>query len=242
MIKPKLILPFIFLLISSAVFGSDHYKIGDKLYIWARNGINLRKGPGTKYTVIKSLAFGDSVIILDSCRETYNVNAIPSATFIQDPKQVADPLILKGHWVKVTIDTMHTGYVIDQYLLPLKPVNIFSQFVFEDNFFQIRSVDTTYDNPIELHGNKSRYCIQVNYDLGITRFSCKGEQESGYDYQFPGFSIEEVIVFFNNAYNNFLDCYVLKNWKDNLVFQESTCTWTIRTKDNITSVSMECHC
>ncbi|MBK9984033.1 MAG: SH3 domain-containing protein [Saprospiraceae bacterium] len=229
------------MLIIQNTFCADHYKIGDQLYVWARNGINVRKGPGTNYPIIKAIAFGDSVIISDTTLMRYNLTAI-EANMEQDSNHKVDPLILRGYWVKITFGLNLSGYVIDQYLLSIKPGNLNGQDAYELNFLKIIAIDTTWKNPVKNHGNEPHYCLRITFDKNITRSSCPSEMGSDVGYEFPGFSIEEVVIFFSSALNNFNDCYVYTNWKEKLVIQQEICTWTIINKNDTIVVYNYCNC
>jgi len=239
--KRTFIFTLLSLLLTKNIFSADHYKIGDQLYVWARNGINVRNGPGTNYTILKTISFGDAVVIVDTTLIKYNLTAM-EADMEQDPGYKIDPLILRGHWVKVSIDSVLTGYVIDQYLLTIEPENLYGLDAHENNYLKIISIDTTWRNPVEHHGNEPHYCLKITFDQKITRGSCPSEIGSEVSFEFPGFSIEEVIIFFSNASGNFTDCYVLQNWKEKLEFQQELCTWKLMKKNDSIFVYIECNC
>src|SRR5690349_17434326 len=110
----QVLLLFILLIVfGRAAQAADNYAPGDSLYVWATSGLTLRTEVSTKAPRVRTIKFGELVKINENTSVKYNVKLVSKGS--------EDPLILYGQWVKVSVDDTLVGYIIDQYLLPIKP-------------------------------------------------------------------------------------------------------------------------
>jgi len=59
--KTKIITVFLLLFFISKNSIANNYHEGDTLYVWAVNGLKLRKGPSLDFPIIKKLKYGEKV-------------------------------------------------------------------------------------------------------------------------------------------------------------------------------------
>lgn len=102
-------------IISASIFGSE-YKEGDALYIWARNGVNLRDKPSINSNVIKPLKYGTKLKLEKEYKDlkfTY--------TLLEKSKdEPVGPVELHGYWIKVEADGKE-GYLFNKLCLVYEP-------------------------------------------------------------------------------------------------------------------------
>lgn len=239
MLKLSSIIILVLLAISQS-YGADNYTIGDQLYVWAKSGLNLRTGPGTKFPIIRGIPFGEKVEVVDKCSQSYTFTLISSVDQNVTSSKI-DAINLKGNWVKIKIDTT-TGYVIDQYLLMLDPQIIDKEM--DHLYFKITSLDTTWTNPEVENGNEPDYCVVAHHDSNITGSTCFGGVEYSMGYTFIGYSIEEVLIVFGGLGLNRYDKFTIrKNWLEEVELDDGgICFWTIQAKDGKVHINIGCSC
>ena len=119
----KTILITLLCLTSINGFAIDFYEPGDTLWIWAKNGLNIREQPDVLSKILGVAENGGQVIALD-----YQDSAFPYAVevtnksvhIITDKEKVEYPNFeLTGFWAKVNYHGM-VGYVFDGYLSRLQ--------------------------------------------------------------------------------------------------------------------------
>lgn len=102
-------------------FGITEYQPGDKLFIWAVSGLNLREASDPQSKVLTKIPFAGKVI----CQSEKSWNSYldnpqtikhHTATFGGNPVEIK----LKGEWVKVKFGD-YEGYVFDTYLSRFQP-------------------------------------------------------------------------------------------------------------------------
>ena len=220
---------------------SDNYKIGDELYVWASNGLNLRKGPGTNFKVINKLEFGTLVKIEQKTNLIYNINGI-SKTSPNYYSIKVDPIIFKGNWVKVTTQYGKIGYLIDQYLMKLNPIEDPDIFSYELNLKTI-SIDTLSKKLIPNEGGLFEVCIKKKYEGDIAKIETSGGYYAETVYIFENYTIEEVLILLSSSLNDFKDFVVLKYWKEEIEFSDNElCTFNITKQKNSIRVIIFCSC
>ncbi len=220
-------------------FSADTYEPGDNLFIWAKSGLNVRKGPGTNFKVISKIAFGGIVTILEKCQETYNLTGI-SSTSSNYLRQKVDPIIFKGNWVKVMIDSEIEGYIIDQYLLDIEPKDKLQPFEYGLNLKEIR-IDTTVKSPILYEGSGLNLAIEKQYPNDIKLLEQLGGTWEQSTYVFPNYSIEEVLIFFSAYWDNYENFVVYRNWKEHVIIgTKGICDYQFKKDKNRTVFVIEC--
>jgi len=202
---------------SNTSLGSDNYKTGDSLFVWAPNGLRLRSEPNTKSTIITTLKFGQRVTIIQKTDLKFNVN-YNSEPWIDTSNNKVDPIILYGNWVKVSVDSNLVGYVIDQYLLAIEPNRNINEWV-------LKPIKTDTISNLEYlpDGSHSNLVIKTTYNHDIIGIGTTGENWGGTFYTFPKFTIEEVLVFFFFAKQETTKYSIESNKKDEILFTDHSC-------------------
>ena len=185
-----LILSFSLSCFINNVYSIDNYKIGDSLYVWAKDGLKLWEEPNTKSKLIKTIPFGWNIIVEEKTSKTFNVKV--KAEISKDyTSDLTQPLILKGKWVKVKcIKTGNIGFLVDQYLLRAKPR-------LEDPNHPTLLIDEKYESDtIYYHNtipNKEGVYrkIKREYKSGITVTEAVTEKGNFKTYQLKNYSLEE---------------------------------------------------
>lgn len=110
-----------FLFTTFNCFAIEYYAPGDSLWVWAKNGLNIRETPSEKSRVIGQVEHGEPVVALDYQDRNlpYEVEEIKAKIETVDNQKVTRPnFVLNGYWAKVKYKGM-TGYVFDAYLSKL---------------------------------------------------------------------------------------------------------------------------
>ena len=111
----KTIAIYILLSISTISNGINQYKVGDTLYIWANEGLNLRMDKNIKSKVIQNLKFGS--IVLSNEAKSDKDEDFKLVTNYKNKREEN----LKGNWLSVRIGELE-GFIFDAYLSKYKPV------------------------------------------------------------------------------------------------------------------------
>ena len=198
-------------------FCSDSYSVGENLFIWAPNGLRLRSEPNSKSKIITILNFGKKVTIIEKTNLNFNVY-YNSEPWIDTSNNKVDPIILYGNWVKVSVDSNLVGYVIDQYLLAIKPNGNRNEGALKP--IKIDTISKLENLP---DGNHSDLVIKKTYNNEIIGIETVGENWGGSTYTFPAFTIEEVLVFFFYSMQAEPKYSIESNKKDEIIFTDHSC-------------------
>jgi len=104
--------------------GITHYKAEDRLYSWAKSGLNLRVAPRFDSAVLLKIPFGQEVI----CKGYKYIDQYwnDSETVIDKSELTRGGAVgikLKGTWVKISVGDLE-GFVFDAYLSRFKPIKV----------------------------------------------------------------------------------------------------------------------
>ncbi len=239
----KIILAVLILpLLATYSKGSDQYEIGETLYIWAKNGMNLRAGPGTDFKIITKLGFGEELEVKEKTEKTYNVLGISGAEKINGVTKKIDPLIFKGHWVQVLTRSGEIGYLIDQYLLSVQPEKIKEPPLYTVNLMLL-SVDTIYKSPIIHDGGGLNQAIEWTFLEGIKLTDSSGGYWSETTFVFPDYTVEEALIMLSSSWMDYKNMVVLKNWKDEILISDNEiCGIKVKRIGNEVRIVLSCSC
>ena len=219
--------------------GADNYAVGDTLYVWAESGLNLREAPGAKELKTGGVMFGDFVIVAEKTEIPFNVEGI---TYFDedDPSRSGDPVILYGNWVKVKTEAGNIGYVIDQYLLPIKPVSRTVVGRVSVLPLALLNTDTVFAKEKNEKSGKPNYSINQRYD-GDVKVRLEYEGSGSLEvYQFYGRSIEEVLVILSVSDYRPEKVRVERYWPDELILRFGSCEYKITKVDEVVRVVLDC--
>lgn len=230
---------FCFLLLPA--MAADNYALNDTLYVWARNGLNLREQPDLKGKVIKTLESGTRVIVREMTEKKLTLNSGVDTT-----EFTKEPYLLKGEWILVEIDSGRKGYLFDVYLLKF-PTPRLTDYVPDDYLvYQWKSglsIDTTWDDEFKKAGE-----IKYQAQEGI-RFTRSIAREYGaLIMEVDEFSIEDVFIFYmffhpdGNIFSNFDNPVLDKNWADELNISIEICTIRFYLKGKTLFIEENCSC
>ncbi|MEZ4829978.1 MAG: SH3 domain-containing protein [Bacteroidia bacterium] len=206
---------------------ADHYQAGDKLYVWAQSGLNLRATPDINGKKTGQLRLGDSVEIISLTSRTLDILAIDARrdTMEEDSEPEDEDATypsafsLHGNWVKVKSGKLE-GYVIDIYLLswPVpdqnkSPINYFESLVGKP----IRP-DTTWDDHCDGAPIVRCYSYAATTGMGIEIQGYYFMSAAGSTLVIPGMTIEEGFVFFSHFHP--MEDAARKKHNQNLLFLE----------------------
>jgi Bacterial SH3 domain len=128
----RLITSLIFVILATNAYAINDYNLGDNLFIWAKNGLNIRKDPNSNSPIVGKLSFGKKIIVIDENLKrtpfSLEINKIKelennnSEETIKEKKKSKNRLIFNGFWVKIRFNNIE-GYVFDAYLSTLKPLS-----------------------------------------------------------------------------------------------------------------------
>lgn len=213
-------------------FSADNYEIGDTLFVWAKNGLNLRESTGTKSKILSKISFGEWLLVQEKSEETYNILAISPAESTYYGKNT-DPVIFKGNWVKVIDSKGNVGYVIDQYLLRIRTFNITTEGI----ELETLTIDTIFKSALNLE-------IEKQHIYNIKSKIISGRSWASQEFEFQDFTIEEVLVLFSAKFDNYKNIRVQRNWKDQvyLTDDDEICDIRITKNKEFVKVAILCSC
>lgn len=81
-------------------------------YVWAIKGLNIRSSPSIKAKVVSTLAFGDSLTVIELINNKYSI------TYIDTLYKWVTPINFTGNWVKIKAGKIK-GFAFNVYLLDI---------------------------------------------------------------------------------------------------------------------------
>lgn len=207
----------------------DKYSVGDTLYIWSDNGMNVRESPSLKGRIIDVLSACEEVIVV---KKTDSKIAFKS---LQPAHNEKHPYYIRGHWVKVSYKGKY-GYLFDAYLLPISCKNTSNLRWLHKLPEVFHIIGDTLINKFEQE--KTSYEVGANINIFIK----ESGESVGFELHFSDWSIEDVFIFLKFFYKIDGADFVSKNWKNDLHFttDESFCRWRITQKEGDISVFGSC--
>lgn len=225
---------------SHVLLSADQYSKGDSLYVWAKNGINLREKPDTKSKILVKIPFGDFLTIQNSTDQPFHILGIKPNKVPNSYVQESDPVIFKGKWVQVMDQFGQIGYVIDQYLLVHKPSPERNSTFIQ---FDILRVDTTFLSPLPEDGGALNLSKITYLAHGITLNSEWGGVWIQERYELPDHTLEEALVRLSASLDNFTNWHVRRNWKEEIILvDDGICGLRIWMDHGIVRMSYSCSC
>lgn len=226
----------IFLLVFSLhfIYGADNYKVGDKLYVWANSGLNLRTSPTKNSKLIVTLEPGSQLTVIGITKREFVYKLYTSS------KHEKHPYLLYGNWVKVSTGSGNKGFVFDSFLLdiPIEPNLDFESYLESISY----KVDTSNLKNQYTEPYIKGYCkYDITYE--IYRTEKYGEERIS----LPNFSLEEGIIFleffmnYEESTENNKHFRLMKNWENEIIFSNYKHV-TINHKGNITKISLFVSC
>jgi hypothetical protein len=203
-------------LLNLSANSADDYKVGDTLYVWSKQGLKLRDGPGISGGVTSTVEFAERVTVVGLTDLKFNLLLFSPITMGYVWAN-AEPVVLYGHWTLVINEDGETGYVYDQYLLQFPP--------FQANNLNLHGyglslpidrIDTTYVDTTQKYDGLL-LTIVIQYTQGITCTMGVGSKSSGASYFFEGFTIEEALVLIRSSLGQFEHFRVYRNWPDSIL-------------------------
>lgn len=149
------------------------------MYVATENGINVRASEDINSTIVATLRYGEAVTILESENKPIEIDGF------------------HAHWVQVNNDNGANGYIVDAYLSPLPPPNIFS-----DNFetypqqFTARIINTI--NLAVPESDDPTRDYKMIFDNGITTTHLKRGQHESVTLSIPNIDLETAYVLIKN--------------------------------------------
>lgn len=205
-------------------------------YVWAKNGLNLRSAPGTHQSIVGQLSFGDSLIILRETEVSYNIVGIQKVDTVQyyySRYERKEPYILYGKWVEVLTSSGQVAYVIDQYLLRLRPSKIPG----------INLEQLERDTVEITEAGWTQKFKRKRYRGGITSYDYINEKGYEESFNFPGYTIQEVFIILTSHLDLQDQAIIYQNWKESLkFFDNGICSFEINQKEGYVLLSWQCYC
>jgi len=190
---------------------NSRYNPWDTMFVWSKRGLNLRSEPNTKSKIVDRIPFGTEVIIINKSDIKYSDDMVDNSSSRQSHYgSYTKPFIVEGNWVRIVTKTGTIGFVIDQYLLPIKPFNKtnFKSTNLNIELLNIDSISVGF-GPFVKYGT---YLKEIKtYKYGIKSIVEK-ESDGGQKitYEFSDLSPAEVFVLVISSWEN-IDNLVVKN-------------------------------
>jgi len=230
---------FCFLLLQAAA--ADNYSLNDTLYVWARNGLNLREQPDLKGKVIKTLQPGARVIVRAITEKKLTLDSgVDSSDYVKEP------YLLKGRWILTETDSGEKGYLFDVYLLKYPAPKITDYSPNDYLIYQWKSqisIDTTWDNEYRQSGE-----IKYRMREGISSTKSFRRESNPLSMEIDGFSIEDGFIFYSffrpdeNISSDYDNLLLKKNWADELLISIELCNVRFYLKGKTLFIQENCSC
>lgn len=218
----------LFFIFSTKIFGIGDYKKGDKVFVWAISGLNVRKIASPKSQVYYTLDYGKSVEIIDD-----NIKKVPFELNTPKKDTVKGNFKLKGHWVKVKLNDLE-GYVFDAYLSKMPPFK-----KNDNNLFEYRNdyLERVFGKPLHKSYEVIEHNFKFQYDdyfykNGIKHQDIYGDGCFDHSLLIPDISLEEAylilkIMFYDidkSEYGGTGEMNLIEASKDGFFFNEVNAT------------------
>jgi len=231
----KIILAIIFPI---SCFGITEYQSGNKLFIWAESGLNLRESADFKSNVLIKIPFAKEVICLGykSWYEYLNdSHKLKDKTKLTNGKTIE--IELKGNWVKVKFES-YEGFVFDVYLSRFKPFPKKEDFLSLFDFFKEGCDSLIY---LEKKGpSLEDGRDKIVFSNGI--FMTKNYHSGSFEFQMnlPDFSIEEAFLIIRYLHK---DAIEITQKKDGVIWiDQDSGGYTIEPYKNFVIITGEWSC
>ncbi len=223
MSKKHLLLSVLSLLLFNIIFAAENYTVGDTLYVWAKNGMNLRADANTKSKVKQKLAFGDFIVVQEKTLVNYKeLFPLELSTVSLDPKP--KNLILRGNWVKVISSNGIEGYLVDPYLLKYRPKYIYTNNG-ELNIKETKRYQTFKAKP-SMKDGELRSKETVFYEHNIVAKITYADYIL-YEYEFESYSIQDCLILMMSR-DDIKFAILEKNLDTNLIIWNDSCDYNFK--------------
>lgn len=169
---------------------------GDKYYVWANSGLNLRESCSRSAKIITTIPYGE-IVTIDSMQSEYNFEVEIFGTIKVKEKWTPSHFI-KGHMLKVLYKNQN-GYVFDGFLSKLKPI------AKEKSIFDLEIIFKNDSKIIkEFNSEKDQLnCTETLFSNGNLFFRIAAN--GGYFenmYMIPNISFDEGLLIINRLFEN----------------------------------------
>lgn len=201
------LLHILLLVLNCVVTISVQGKTGITKYVWAPNGLNIRKEASAKSPRIGVLYYGDMVQV-DSITDEFITEVL-----LYPAEYSKDQIFIRSRWVKIKTTTLE-GYVIDAYLLDF-PCPRRNE-VMDDYLERVEKMYGSSSYRSEANGTKNSMQyngllieLQPGKQIAYTPKKLVEDQHPVTDREilsieegalFKGFTIQEILVFLNPFY------------------------------------------
>ncbi len=235
---------FYFLLLSQITQAQkSRFSENETLYVWAMNGLNMRKLPDAKSEKIAALPYGEKVIV------QANIGIIV-AHEVEEFKDFK----VKGVWLLVKYGDKE-GFVFDGYLSRLvapekdknsmysliayakKDIGNKGKIIFTSNYDEKERVAVKED---EFYNNPQQGNYEINFNYGISYYLHIGEG-SEETFTFPNLSLYEGYVFIKTIFSDF-DFQYDKTTKSFKIDDNETCQFEIFMQGKKLIIKGGCNC
>jgi hypothetical protein len=163
---------------------------GDTLYVWASQGLLLRKDPSFKSDIVTKLSYGTKVVVEEITRSNAGFEIVKSQ---QINNTLTPPIILKGRFVKVTAGGK-VGFLSDGFLSSLPPIDSNEQL---KNYFYRVFGGGEILKEIK-HENSGYTFLMCSFSKGVFLQEEQG-RENSWDcfYLIPNITVQEAYLLIN---------------------------------------------
>lgn len=239
--KMRWLLLCVGILTSVSMRGGDQYQVDDTLYLWCKRGFKLRERPAMDAKVISILSSAAQVTVVYKTDTPIHIRGFWKPSWAKAPLPGRHHKILYGSWVCVRTKAGDVGFVLDQYLLKLRPAREHDS-EYLSLKIPIEHRDTIRFVRDEANGYTELLEIKTRYLGGIVVHNFGNSKGSEAEYVFPNLTIEEVVVILRYSTDGFEHCEVLRNWPNELWVQQGGCHYRMIRSEGIIKVSVGCYC
>lgn len=231
-----------YLVLSSLVFVSTliyGQNTSDTFYLWAKDGLTLMSSPSLSGDSLDRISYGDSIIVIEPTFIEYPLSLMAVSKESKYSRKV-EPIVLEGVWIKVQASTGLEGYIPGHFLSRFEPYEKSIERGDQINLKPIQ-IDTLFKNTEYQHKGGLHWSVEYKHVSGIKSWRQEGGNWTTSMIEFPGATLEDVLVLLSGSWDSFKDVQVLMNWEGKtLLISEDNCRMTILKRKKMVEIIIEC--
>lgn len=177
----------------SALAATKEFSVGDTLYVWANDGLVMRKEPKFDSPSLMKLEYGTAIVVIE---RTGSETEFVVASAMNRNKKKLPGISIFGEFVKIHYKGME-GFIFDGFLSRLAPIH--DQESLDDYFSRVFGQLQTIDRSKPVGHTEYRFKRTI-YKTGIvSEFEGGPENWFTHLYFIPGISLNEAYLLINKS-------------------------------------------
>ncbi|HEY5750410.1 MAG TPA: SH3 domain-containing protein [Chryseolinea sp.] len=179
----------------SAFAATKEFSVGDTLYVWANDGLVMRKEPKFDSPSLMKLDYGTAIVVIEKTGEEKEF--VVASTLYRNQKTLPGISVFGG-FVKIHYEGVE-GFIFDGFLSRLAPLH--DQESLDDYFKRIYGQLQTVDRSKKISEYVGYRFKRIIYKSGIISEAEGGESWGRHLYFIPDISVNEAYLLINKSTN-----------------------------------------